>query len=48
MENCFCCGIEMKDATADDPEELTMLYPEDALICPRCLKIKSRGIIKEE
>jgi len=46
VEACEFCGKKMRQATPNDLNGLTWLYPDERWICPRCLLTKSRGITK--
>lgn len=42
VEECEFCDRKMRQATADDLNGLTWLYPDERWICPRCLTKMSR------
>ena len=41
--NCEYCGKEEKEATAENPNGLTLLSPDEKKICNSCLSHKSRS-----
>ena len=47
IKSCeFCNSPSMRKATADNLKGLTWLWPDERWICPKCLKAKSRSILK--